>query len=165
MGHPDGQTPNGSPSGERTGTREAQHAQARVQSAGSLPDLLGGAFDAFEVIRILARNGEEQAPHLLATFMTAADAAVDGREAVTIAPSLPAGPSRMATVTVSPSSAEPREVADALAGLATVLDEALTRAAADAALAADQAACQEAAYAARTISQLMTRGSNDSHLR
>ena len=165
MAHTDRQPPGGAPFGEGGSVHEAEHAEARVQASGSLPDLLAEAFDAFEVIRILARSGEEQAPHLLATFMTAADAAVDGREAITIAPSLPAGRSRMATATKPPAGADPGEIADALARLATVLGQRLTGAAADTALAGDRTACQEAAHAARTISQLMARGGDDSHLR
>lgn len=165
MAHADGHPTDAIPFDNGGGVHEAERTQARVQASGSLPDLLAEAFDAFEVIRILARGSEDQAPHLLATFMTAADAAVDGREAVTVAPSLPAGPNPMATATVSLSSAEPREVADALAGLAAVLDEALTGAAASAALAGDRAACLEAAEAAQQISQLMARGGDDGRLR
>ncbi len=97
--------------------------------------------------------------------MTTADAAVDGREALTIAPSLPAGLSRVTAATEPPSCARPDEVADAVARLATVLGECLTSAAADAVLAADQGACLEAAQAAQRVSQLMARGGNDGHLR
>ena len=144
---------------------EAAQAQARVQASGSLPDLLTEAFDAFEVIRILARTSEDQAPHLLAAFMTTADTAVDGREALTIAPSLPPGLSRVTTATESPSRAGPGEVADAVARLAAVLGEHLSSAAADAALAGDRGACLEAAHAAKRIGQLMARGGDDGHLR
>jgi hypothetical protein len=160
-----GQTPDRPPFSEGSGVHEAAHAQARVQACGSLPDLLTEAFDAFEVIRLLARSGEEQAPHLLAAFITAADAAVDGREALTIAPSLPTGRSRLAAATVPLADPDPGEVADGLARLATVLAERLTSAAADTTLAGDRAACLEAAQAAQRISQLMARGGDDGHLR
>jgi len=60
--------------------------QVRMHHARSLPDTLAASFDAFEVIRILARQFQDQVPQLFAAFMTTADAAVDGREAITIAP-------------------------------------------------------------------------------
>ena len=164
MVHTDGQTPDAVPFGDGSGVQEAVHAQARVQSSASLPDLFAEAFDAFEVIRLLARSSEDQLPHLIAAFMTTADAAVDGREALTVAPSLPTGRSRMATATVQ-SCPDPDEVVDVLAQLGTVLGERLTSAAADTALPGDRAACLEAAHAAHRISQLMARGGDDGHLR
>src|SRR5215470_16569842 len=63
--------------------------QVRLRQARSLPDTLAVSFDAFEVIRALARQFQDQVPRLFAAFMTTADAAVDGREAITKAPSLP----------------------------------------------------------------------------
>jgi len=60
-----------------------------LRDAAGLPDTLAASFDAFEAVRELARGCEDKVPALFAAFMTTADAAVDGREAVTIAPSLP----------------------------------------------------------------------------
>jgi hypothetical protein len=65
-----------------------------LRQAATLPGILAASFDAFEVIRLLARVSEDTVPALFAAFMTAADAAVDGREAVTTAPSLPPGTGR-----------------------------------------------------------------------
>jgi hypothetical protein len=62
--------------------------QARLRETSSVPDLLALSFSAFESIRVLARGGEATVPGLFAAFMMTADAAVDGREAITIAPSL-----------------------------------------------------------------------------
>jgi hypothetical protein len=62
--------------------------QARLREASSLAELLAVSFDAFEAIRVLARSSEDTVPGLFAALMTTADAAVDGREAITIAPSL-----------------------------------------------------------------------------
>jgi hypothetical protein len=92
--------------------------------------------------------------------MTAADAAVDGREALTSAPSLPpaaAGAGGPGDPVLDGGDLGP--VADALAALAEVLRDRLSRAAAGADLPADQIACQEAAHAAARILRLMTRGS------
>lgn len=132
--------------------------ESRLEQAASLPEMLAAGFDAFEIVRIAARGCQDRAPELFAAFMTAADAAVDGREALTIAPSLPwatgGGPGD-----ADVGGGDPVLVADALAALAGVLGDRLGQAAAGAKLPADQVACQEAAYAAARIRQLMTRGS------
>jgi hypothetical protein len=90
--------------------------------------------------------------------MMTADAAVDGSEAITIAPSL-------STATVSAPSADPpaaaagiEAAADALAALGALLNERLTGAADCAPTPGDRAACQQAAKAASRIHQLMVGG-------
>ena len=130
--------------------------EERLSQAASLPDVLDAGFDAFEVIRTTARRYQHDVPGLFAAFMMTADAAVDGREALTVAPSLPPGGG------TEPASAVPldagiRQAADTLARLATALHEQLTKAAAQAGSHDDNAACQQAAQAAKRISELMTR--------
>jgi hypothetical protein len=131
--------------------------EERLRSAASLPDLLAASFDAFEAVRRIARDCEDRVPDaLLAAFMTTADAAVDGREAITGAPSL--APHRRTHTVIGASSASsrsPKEVAGFLARLGALLRDQLTRAAPDAAMPADQAACADAALAAGHIWQLM----------
>jgi hypothetical protein len=128
----------------------------RLREAASLPETLAVAFDAFEAIRQLARDCEDRVPGLLAAFMTAADAAVDGREAITTAPALPP-PAHAGTADSVPAPSAPvEEVAAALAALGAVLAERLWHAATIAATAGDQTACQDAALAAGRIWQLMT---------
>ena len=73
--------------------RKTTAAETRLRQAATIPDILAASFDAFEVTRLLARDSENAVPALFAAFMTTADAAVDGREAVTAAPSFPPGPS------------------------------------------------------------------------
>jgi hypothetical protein len=138
---------------------------ARLRDARALPELLAASFDAFEAIRVVARGSEDLAPWLFAAFMTAADAAVDGTQAITIAPSL--SPAPTATMIVAPhaAGADIDTVADALAALGELLDERLTHAADRALLADDRTACQEAAEAGRRIHQLMAGDGNDRHLR
>ncbi len=130
--------------------------ECRLHQAASLPELLSASFDAFEAIRMTARDCEDRAPELFAAFMTAADAAVDGRESLTIAPSLPlagdAGPIDAVT------GADPGQAADLLAALAAVLRDRLTAAPDLAVLPGDRAACKDAAAAAGRICQLMARG-------
>jgi hypothetical protein len=128
--------------------------QARLSQAASLPQVLAAGFDVFEVIRITARHYQDE-PGLFVAFMMTADAAVDGREALTIAPSLPLeGDTEPATAA---APADSGEAADALAALAAALRERLVDAAAQASTAGDKVACQEAAEAARRICELMTR--------
>lgn len=159
-GHRDGPV-----SSEGAGIPEVVDILARLRAARDLPGLFAESFDAFEVVRLLARGMEDREPGLLAAFMTAADAAVDGREAITIAPSLPAGQSRMATHTLSVGTVSPGRAAEALAGLSALLGELLASAVAGTAVADDRAACREAAAAAMRISQLMARDGDDGHLR
>jgi len=144
------------------GVQEISGITTRLRAADSLPDTLVAGFGAFEAIRQLARGCEHRAPALFAAFMTTADAAVDGREAITIAPSLPWDRDGDAGVSMPQTSVPVEEIASALAGLGELLRDRLSRAAALAATAADRAACTEAAQAARRICQLMARGDRDS---
>jgi hypothetical protein len=141
-----------------------QPIQARLQDASTLPDTLAASFDAFEAIRFAARSCVDRIPELFAAFMTTADAAVEGREAITAAPSLPPG-----TLPAQPGLLTPGDSADAaadvLAALGALLDTRLTQAGASAAIQADRVACAEAADAARQIHQLMTRGDDGPALR
>jgi hypothetical protein len=133
----------------------------RLQDAITLPDTLAAGFDAFEAIRQLARGCEDTVPALFAAFMTTADAAVDGREAITIAPALPQPGRAPAGVIVSGAGASVEEIAGVLAGLAALLADRLSHAATIAATAGDRAACTDAAHAAGRICQLMGRGDDD----
>jgi hypothetical protein len=135
---------------------EANDMAARLRQAASLPEVLAAGFDAFEAIRMTARDCQDQVPALFAAFMTAADIAVDGREALTIAPSLPLGGGTGPGVALV-TGADAGQAADALVELAAVLRERLTDATAQADLPGDRAACEDAAEAAGRICQLMTR--------
>jgi len=133
----------------------ANSAEIRLREAASLPEVLDEGYAAFEAIRITARACEAQVPRLFAAFMTTADAAVDGREALTTAPSLPRSGNRPESA--SSAGADPRQAIDVLAQLAAALRERLAEAAGQADLAEDRAACRDAASAAGRICQLMTR--------
>jgi hypothetical protein len=134
--------------GRREGERRARGQRHRGASAAG--------FDAFEAIRLAARDCQDQVPALFAAFMTTADAAVDGREALTIAPSLPPADGTGPGVAV-PTGADAGQPPGALAALAAVLRDRLTDAAAQADVPGDRTACQDAAEAAGRIRQLMTR--------
>jgi hypothetical protein len=138
---------------------------ARLWDARSLPELLAASFDAFETIRVLARGSEDIVPSLFAAFMTAADAAVDGRQAITLAPSLSPASGVTPVATPPAAGAYIDAITAALAALGELLDERLAQAADRALLSGDRTACQEAAQAGRRIQQLMAGNGNDSHLR
>jgi hypothetical protein len=138
---------------------------ARLRDARSVPELLATSFDAFEAIRVLARSSEDKVPSLFAAFMSAADAAVDGRQAITIAPSLSPAPTVTPIVAPPGAGADIETITVALAALGELLDECLAGAADRAQMPDDRAACQEAAAAGRRIRQLMARENDDRHLR
>ena len=143
---------------------ETQPIQARLQDASGLGDTLAVSFDAFEAIRLAARSCVDRVPELFAAFMTTAGTAVEGREAITAAPSLPAGPAATQPGLVAPGD-NVGDAVDVLAALGGLLDSCLTQAGASAAIQADRVACREAADAARRIHQLMTRGDDGPGLR
>jgi hypothetical protein len=147
------------------GVHDVEAIAARLRDARSLPELLAASFDAFEAIRVLARRSEDLTPSLLAAFMTAADAAVDGREAITIAPSLSPSPGGTLATSSPAADADINTITDALAALGALLDERLADAADRTVRPGDRAGCQEAAEAGRRIHQLMARDDNDRHLR
>jgi hypothetical protein len=139
-------------------------AEARLLQAASLPETLAAGFDTFEAIRRAARNCQDRVPALFAAFMTAADAAVDGREALTIAPSLPLADRAWLRDEVA-ACTDAGPAAATLAALAVMLRDQLYRAAAVAEEPGDRAACHDAAAAAERICQLMTRDDDDGRLR
>ncbi len=153
-------SPGPRPARRGVATLDALQNAARIrhdlEGAASLPGVLAAGFDAFEAIRLLARGNEDRDPGLFAAFMMAADAAVDGREALTSCPSLPLASAPQPAVIPAPG-ADLDDIADAMAGLAALLADFLSREAATAMIPGDQAACQEAAHAAETICQLMAR--------
>jgi hypothetical protein len=128
--------------------------EVRLQQAAGLPEILAAGFDAFEAIRVTARQHQVQEPGLFAAFMTVADTAVDGREALTLAPSLPHG------IGIQPdivTASDPICAADTLVSVATALRDRLSRALTMADEPGDRAACHAAAEAAGRIRRLMTR--------
>jgi hypothetical protein len=143
---------------------ELTDVEARLRQASDLPEILAASFDAFEVIRLLARSSEHRVAGLFAAFMCTADAAVDGRAAVTIAPSLPE-PDASTTAAGEPvASADLDLVIESLTRLGALLDDRLTGAGATAADLEDRAACQGGTAAARRICWLMGRGDDDGRL-
>ena len=119
--------------------------------------MLDAGFDAFEVIRLVARAGEDLAPDLFAAFITTAGTAVEGRNALGDAPSLPPATRPPPAITMS-STVGAGQIADELAALATLLAQRLAEAGAQAVREGDRAACQHATYAAADIHRLLAPG-------
>jgi hypothetical protein len=135
-------------------------AADHLREAAGLPELLVASFLTFEHIRLAARACECLVPELLATFMTAAAAAVTGREALTAAPSMARAIASRDSGSI-PAGGDIMKVADVLGRLGSLLSSRLADGAAMAAAAADREACLEAAGAARRISALMARDDDD----
>ena len=127
-----------------------------LREASSLPELLTASLQAFEDIRVAARDCEDLVPELLATFMTTADAAVSGREAITAAPSLPRAVAGRDSASF-PADCDIMQVTGVLGSLGGLLSSRLADGAATATVAADREACRAAAAAARRICALMAQ--------
>jgi hypothetical protein len=137
---------------------------SRLRGATTLAELLDAGFDAFEVIRRVARAYEDLAPELFAAFMTAAGTAVEGRNALNDAPSLPptTGPPPAPTVSLAVGA---DQLADELAELTALLTQRLAEASAQALGEGDRAACQRATHAAADIHRLLARGLDETAAR
>jgi hypothetical protein len=140
---------------------ELDACTARVHNRSTLAELLDAGFDAFEVIRLVARACEDWAPDLFAAFMTAAGAAVEGRNALNDAPSLPPARTGPPPAPMVSAEAGANRIADELAALAALLAHRLAEASAQAVLAGDGAACQRAARTAVGIYRLLARDTDE----
>ena len=144
--------------------KELDAIAARLRGSTCLSELLDAGFDAFEVIRLVARAGEDGARELFAAFMTAAGTAVEGRNVLGGAPSLPPATAPPPTITMS-TAVDADHIADELAALATLLATLLAEANAQAVREGDQAACQHAVDAAADIHRLLARGLDETAAR
>jgi hypothetical protein len=137
--------------------KELDAIASRLRGGAALAGLLDAGFDAFEVIRLVARAGEDLAPDLFAAFITTAGTAVEGRNTLGGAPSLPPATRRPA-ITIS-STVDAGQIADELAALATLLAQRLAVAGAQGVgEGGDRAACQHAVDAAAGIRRLLAPG-------
>jgi hypothetical protein len=137
--------------------KELDAIASRLRGGTALAGLLDAGFDAFEVIRLVARACEDRAPELFAAFMTAAGTAVEGRNARGDAPALPPATGPPPTVTMS-ATIGVGQIADELATLAALLAQRLAEEGALASGNGDRAACQHATNAATDIHRLLAPG-------
>jgi hypothetical protein len=136
---------------------ELRAVTARVAGSATISGLLEASFDAFEVIREVARACEDRVPELFAAFMVAAGTAVEGRNALNDAPSLPPARSDPSLPPIVNRTADAEHIADELADLAALLAQRLPEAAARAGIAGDREACERAIRAAADIHHLLGR--------
>ena len=130
--------------------------QQHLLDAIGVPSVLAAGWDAFELVRAVAGASADQAADMYPAFTFARGAAVNGRNAIAFAPSMPAD---QATLLERPVlSGDVYEVADALADLASALSGRLRETAELAADAGDRAACENAARDADRISELLAKG-------
>ena len=144
--------------------KELDAIASRLRGGTALAGLLDAGFDAFEVIRLVARAGEDLAPDLFAAFITTAGTAVEGRNALGDAPSLPPATGPPPAITMS-ATVGAGQIADELAALATLLAQRLAEAGAQAVREGDRAACQHATCAAADIHRLLARGLDETAAR
>jgi hypothetical protein len=133
---------------------QAELLERRLRDAAGVAGVLAAGWEIFEFAAAAAAASADQAADLYPAFTFARGSAVSGRNAIALAPSLPAGLPASPEGPVPPAG-EAEEVADAIAGLAAMLSERLREAARLAADPDDQAACQDAARDAARIHELL----------
>ncbi len=129
----------------------------RLGRASDLPSTLAAAYDAFGGVRLAIRGREEPGSGMFAALVMSATSAIDGRDAITHAPSLPLSSLRREDVAQRTGGDELRirDLARELAALADLLADRLAEAEQTAALAGDHDACAQAAACAREIHGLL----------
>jgi hypothetical protein len=135
---------------------DLDEVERRLAAARSTTDTLAAAWDAFDHIRATARRCEPHAGDSFAAFAMAAATAVQARNLLSAAPSMPPGP---ATTPHRPEQEQPADAetaADDLAAFAAAFSECLTRAARQAQDIQDRQVCELAAAHATAIHALLT---------
>lgn len=137
--------------------KQIELIEQHLREADGVAGVLAAGWEIFELISVLAADGAEQAADLYPAFVFARGAAVGGRNAIALAPSMPAGdPASFGSPELSASDVN--EIADTLAGLASALSARLREAARLAADDGDRIACEDAARDADRISELLAGG-------
>jgi len=131
--------------------------QQHLLDADGVSGVLATGWDAFELVRAVAGASADRAADLYPAFTLARGAAVSGRNAIALAPSMPVDSATLFAPS-APPEADVYEVADALADLASALSGRLRETAELAADAGDRAACENAARDADRISELLAKG-------
>ena len=131
-------------------------AHQHLADASGVPAVLAASWELFELIAAIASASAVECPDMYPAFTFASGAAVNGRNALAFAPSLPPLPRGAAHDPPKPAG-EVYQTADALAGLASALSIRLRETAGLAAATADRSACENAASDADRITQLLAK--------
>jgi hypothetical protein len=132
-----------------------ESARTQIDAVDGLAEVFGAAWDAFEVIRLVADTYAEQVTDQYAMWMYVIPAACDGRDALGFAPSTASGlvaPARLGDL----GGLTEGQSADALAGLADAVAARLDVLDERASTPKDALACNRAIGAARQIHRLLT---------
>src|SRR5258708_240530 len=123
-----------------------------VAGAGSLPELLDAAYEAFEAMLTVIRQHDKPDTEMFVPMVLAGASAGNGRDSVLFAPSLP--PRRLDADMAGEDGLRPmagRAAADWLSHLCEVLACRLTEAVASADAPGDRQGCLDAARCAREV--------------
>ena len=131
-------------------------ARQHLADASDVPAMLAASWELFELIAAIASASAVECPDMYPAFTFASGAAVNGRNALAFAPSLPPL-SRGAAHDPPKPVGEVYQTADALAGLASALSIRLRETAGLSAATADRSACENAASDADRITQLLAK--------
>ena len=125
---------------------------SRKGGTTGVPALLATAFETLDDIVTVLYEHAGRAGHLIAPFMVAAAAAADGRDAVIVAPSLPAATGHSGSRQPQAlGKSSPADIADALAEMARVLSADLAGSVGMARDPRDRAALAAASRCAETV--------------
>jgi hypothetical protein len=132
--------------------------QGRLREANDLAAVLDAAYDAFEGMLPVICACQDHAGSMFAAFRKSAGSAAGGRNAILLAPSLPACcPHGVPVPEADPHPGEDAEsIAAQLAAVSLLLADRLAQAAKSAPDYRDRAACRSAARRAREIHALFT---------
>ena len=133
--------------------RQIELVERQLVEADDLADVLAVGWEIFDLVGGLAADCADRAADMYPAFMFARGAAVNGRNAIASAPSMPAGRSVLVE-SAKPSATDVYDIADAIARLASVLGTRL-REAARLADDGDRTICQNAARDADRIVELL----------
>jgi hypothetical protein len=136
---------------------EMERLALALENAGNLAELLGTAWDAFDLVITASGDCADTDEGFFTALVYALAAAANGRDAITAAPSLPPRP--LAGQSPGSGSYVPAgsvlEMAGRLGTLSGVLADRLTSAAGSASDPSDRAACLTGARYAREIHALL----------
>ncbi len=122
-----------------------QETSRALAEATTVPGLLSAARDAFEVVIFLSGEHAEADDSLVAALAGAMAVAADGRDAIAMAPSLPAQPtSDGGGAAPNPERGSVREIAAALGALSELLAARLGQGASASRDPRDRTACRRA---------------------
>lgn len=128
--------------------------QQDLVDADGLSGVLSSGWQVFEFVKAVASTSADQAADMYPAFTFSRGAAVSGRNALALAPSLPADCAPWADLP-APITGDVYEIADVVAELTSALCRRLREAAGLAADVGDRIACENAATDAERITQLL----------